>query len=54
MVSTNMISNFPISVEDISNAENIYGPSMASLKGKSTRVDPRPEIMYDIQIPSEV
>ena len=25
MVSTNMISNCPISVEDIINAENIYG-----------------------------
>ena len=34
MVSTSMISNFPISVADIINAEKIYGPSMVSLKGK--------------------
>ena len=36
MVSTNMISNSPISVVDISNTENIYGPQMSSLKGKSS------------------
>ena len=36
MLSTNMISNCLISVKDISNSENIYGPSMASSKVKST------------------
>ena len=34
MVSTNMISNCPISVAAIRNDENIYGPSMEILKGK--------------------
>ena len=53
MVSTNMISNCPISVANISNAEIIYGPSMASLKVKSTRSKPRTAIKDDIQIPSE-
>ena len=54
MFSTNMISNFPISVSDISNAENIYGPYMESLKGKSTRSKPRPVIKDEIQILSEI
>ena len=54
MVSTNSISNCPILVEDISNDENIYGPSMASLKGNSTRRKPRPVIKGVIKIPSEI
>ena len=35
IVSTNMISSCPISVADISNAENIYGSQVESLKFKS-------------------
>ena len=37
MLSINIISKCPISVSDISNAENVYSPLVASLKGKSTR-----------------
>ena len=54
MASTNMISDCPISVEDIRNSENMYGPSMEILKGNSTRIKPRLEIKDDIQIPSEI
>ena len=54
MVSTNMIKNCPISVADTRNNENIYGPLMASLKGKSTSIKPRPEINDDIQTPIEI
>ena len=53
MVSTNMISNCTISVGDISNAGKIYGPLMASLKGKPTRSKPRLVINDDTKIPSE-
>ena len=35
MVFTSMISDFPITVEDIRNAEKLYGPLMESLKGKA-------------------
>ena len=45
-----MISNFPISVADLTNYEKIYGTSMASLKGKSTRSKKRLVIKDDIQI----
>ena len=54
MVSKYMISNCPIAVADISNSENIYVPSMANLKGKSTRSKPRPVIRGNIKIPSEI
>ena len=54
MVSTNMVSKFPISVADISNAEKIYGPSMVSLKGKSTRIKKSPVMKYEIQIPRKI
>ena len=50
MVCTSMISNCPISVAYISNSENIYGTSMPSLKGKSTRSKKRLVLKYDIQI----
>ena len=54
MVSTNMISNCPISVAYISNSGKIYGPYMAILKGKSTKSKPMPVIKYDIHITSEL
>ena len=39
---------------DISNAEKIYGPSMVSLKGKSTRIKTSPVMKYEIQIPRKI
>ena len=54
MVSTSMISKCPISVADIRNSENIHGPLILSLKGKSTRRKPRLLIKDDIHIPSKI
>ena len=54
MASTKIISNFPISVAYQINSENIYWPSMASLKGKPTRGKPRPVIKNDTKIPIEI
>ena len=53
-VSTNTISNCPISLEYINIAENMYGLLMASIKGNSTRRNPRPAIKDDIQITSKI
>ena len=54
MVSNKMISNCPISVEDMSNFEEIYGPPMESIKVKSTRIKPTPVKKDDIQIKIEI
>ena len=54
MVSTNIISKCPMEVADRINAENMYGPLMEGLKGKSTRIKPRPVIKYGIKIPSKI
>ena len=37
MVHDNLIRNYPIMLEDIKNAHTIYGPDVASLKGKTVR-----------------
>ena len=38
----NTIKNCPVTVEDVSIAEKIFGPDVSSLKGKSTRRKPKP------------
>ena len=35
MVSSNMIKNFPIDSTDVSNARSIFGPDLASVRGKT-------------------
>ena len=54
MISINTISNYPISVSYISNAENIYRRLMESIKGNSTRSEPSPLIKDEIKISSEI
>ena len=34
LIKTNSIKNCPITIDDINNAEKIFGPSLSSLKGK--------------------
>ena len=50
MVSTDMISNCPISVVDINNDGNLYETPVVSLKGKSTSRKSRLIIKDGIQI----
>ena len=37
MLRMNAIKNCPVTVEDVTNAEKIFGPDVASLKGRTTR-----------------
>jgi hypothetical protein len=50
----NVIKNCPMTVEDINIAENIFGPDMSSLKGKSTRCKPKPVRIDLIEILKEL
>jgi hypothetical protein len=40
MIKMNLINNCPIAIEDIKIAEDIYGPDIAALKGKTVRKKP--------------
>ena len=51
IVRMNAISNCPITVEDINIAEKVYGPDIGSLKGKTTRIKPKPVVRDYIEIP---
>jgi hypothetical protein len=54
IVQSNMIKNLPITIEDIKIAEDVYGPDIGSLKGKTTRTTPAPVVADYIEIPQEL
>jgi hypothetical protein len=54
MVRSNMIHNCPVTPSIISAAHKIFGPDIASLKGKTTRRTPQPVLTDYVQIPKEI
>ena len=48
------VQNCPIRIEDIKIAQNIFGPDMATLKGKSTRRKPKAVLEDWIELPKEI
>ena len=48
------VQNCPIRIEDIKIAQNIFGPDMATLKGKSTQRKPNPFLVDWIELPKEI
>ena len=44
MVSNNMVPNCPIDCHDIAYAHNIFGPDLASIRGKTVRHTPAPVV----------
>jgi hypothetical protein len=54
MVSSNMIRNCPVKPEDISAANKIFGPNVASLKGKTVRATQDPVLTKYVQTPREI
>ena len=54
IIKMNSIQNCPVTVDDVNLAEQIYGPDVATLKGKSTRSRPTPVVNDIIEIPKEL
>jgi len=53
-VSMNLIPNCPVSVQDIKNAEFIWGPDLGSLQGKTVRQQPRAVRITPSNIPPHI
>jgi hypothetical protein len=50
----NAIKNIPITLEDVKLAEQVCGPDIGALKGKTTRKKPIPVVSDHIEIPTEL
>ena len=51
MVREKLITNCPVTVHDINNANLMYGPDLANLRGKQTRTKPERVRVEIVQIP---
>ena len=54
MLRQNIIVNCPITTQDVTNAEKIFGKDVSSLKGKSTRPRPTTVINDYVDIPRDI
>ena len=50
----NLVKNNPITLQDVKLAENIFGPDVGTIKGKTTRRKPLPVVQDYIEIPKEL
>jgi hypothetical protein len=54
LIKMNAIKNYPVTAEDVTNAQKIFGTGMLSLRGKSARRKSNPEREDSIEIPEEL
>ena len=54
VIRMNTIMNCPVTLKDVDLAEAIFGPDVASAKGKSTRRRPSPVVENTVAIPKEL
>jgi hypothetical protein len=53
MVREKLITNFPVTVQDVENANRIFGPDLANLRGETIRTKPEHVRIEYIQIPRD-
>ena len=54
MVSSNMIKNCPIDSTDVSNAREIFGPDLSSVRGETVRRKPKSVVEEYVAVPKEL
>ena len=54
IVKNNLLPNIPITIKDILNAEQIFGPNLGSLKGKTVRSTPKKVEFAEIDLPKDI
>ena len=54
VIKMNAIKNNPVTLEDVDIATKVYGPDIASLKGKTTRRSPEQAVSDQVEIPPEL
>jgi hypothetical protein len=53
MVREQLLTNCPVTVRDVDNANRIFGPDLANLRGKTTRTEPERVRVEYVQIPRD-
>jgi hypothetical protein len=51
MVSGNLITNSPITTSNVSNAHAMFGPDLASIRGKTVQRTPAPVVADYVAVP---
>jgi hypothetical protein len=51
MVHEQLLTNCPVTMRDVDNANRIFGPDLANLRGKTTRTKPERVRVEYVQIP---
>ena len=54
ILKANMIRNCPVTIKDVEMAEELFGPDVGALKGRSKRSKPVPVVEDEIEIPKEI
>jgi hypothetical protein len=54
MVREDMIRNFPITSDDVTNARAIFGPDLVSIRGEMVRQTPAPVVADYVEVPQSL
>ena len=54
IISKNLILNFPVTASDVARSDKIYGKDIHDLKGKTTRINPKPVVIDYMLMPKNI